>query len=87
MSDISSDCLIRGMVCLSIALGFEEDRARFGLSSAVERLRNALAENHLVLPGDEELFAAVLKGSISSQELAEQLCSMRRMGVPGGGTH
>ena len=34
--------LLRGMICLSLAIGFEEDRARLGLAAAVERLRDAL---------------------------------------------
>jgi hypothetical protein len=39
--------LLRGMVCLSLAVGFEEDRARLGLPAAVNRLRDALAYNGL----------------------------------------
>jgi len=33
--------LWRGMICLSLAVGFEEDLARLGLAAAVERLRDA----------------------------------------------
>jgi hypothetical protein len=83
----SSDHLVRGMMCLSLAVGFEEDRARLGLSVAIERLRNALIENDLMLPGDNELMAGVLAGEVSSQQFAEALCSMKRMGVPGGVAH
>jgi len=39
--------LLRGMVCLSLAAGFEEDRSRLGLPAAVDRLRDALAFNGL----------------------------------------
>jgi hypothetical protein len=74
-------------MCLSLAVGFEEDRARLGLSVAIERLRNALIENDLMLPGDNELMAGVLAGEVSSQQFAEALCSMKRMGVPGGVAH
>jgi hypothetical protein len=41
--------LWRGMICLSLAIGFEEDRARLGLPAAVDRLRDALAYNGLTL--------------------------------------
>jgi len=75
------------MICLSLALGFEEDRARLGLSAAVDRLRNALIENDLSLPDDDQLLAAVLTGNVSSQQFAEALCSMKRIGLPGGAAH
>jgi hypothetical protein len=75
------------MICFSLALGFEEDRARLGLPAAIDRLRNALFENDLSLPSDEELFADVLSGNISSQQFAESLCSMKRMGLLGGSSH
>jgi hypothetical protein len=35
----------RGMICFSLAIGFEEDRARLGLPAAVDRLRDALHYN------------------------------------------
>jgi hypothetical protein len=41
--------LRRGMICLSLPVGFEEDRVRLGLPAAVERLRDALAYNGLTL--------------------------------------
>jgi len=44
----------RGMICLSLAVGFEEDRARLGLPAAVDRLRDALA---CVQSGRRVLFA------------------------------
>jgi len=87
MTNSSTDRVLRGMICFSLAVGFEEDRARLGLSVAVARLRNALVENDLLLPGDDQLLASVLAGHISSEEFAEALCSMKRMGLPGGGTH
>lgn len=87
MTGPSSDHLVRGMICLSLALGFEEDRARLGLSAAVDRLRNALIENDLSLPDDDQLLAAVLTGNVSSQQFAEALCSMKRIGLPGGAAH
>jgi hypothetical protein len=31
------------MICLSLAIGFEEDRARLGRPAAFDRLRDALA--------------------------------------------
>jgi hypothetical protein len=83
----STDSIFRGMICLSLAVGFEEDRARLGLAAAVHRLRNALIENALWLSGDDELLAGVLAEKVSSQDLAETLCSMRRMGLPGGAAH
>jgi hypothetical protein len=87
MTKSSTDRVFRGMICFSLAVGFEEDRARLGLSVAVTRLRNALAENDLLLPGDDQLLDSLLAGHISSEEFAEALCSMKRMGLPGGGTH
>jgi hypothetical protein len=75
------------MICLSLALGFEEDRARLGLSAAIDRLRNALVENDLSLPGDDQLLAGVLAGNVSSEQFAEALCSMKRIGLPGGAAH
>jgi hypothetical protein len=83
----STDSLVRGMICFSLALGFEEDRARLGLSVALDRLRDALVENDLLLPDDDLLLARVLGGNISREEFAEALCSMKRMGFPGGATH
>lgn len=70
----------RGMICLSLALGFEEDRARLGLPAAV-RLRDALAYNGLTLDGDERLLAGVLEGACPRADLAEAICSPRRMGL------
>ncbi len=71
------DPLWRGMICLSLAVGFEEDRARLGLSVAVDRLRDALAYNGLTLDGDERLLAGASDGSVSSVQLAESICSAR----------
>jgi hypothetical protein len=62
-------------------VGFEEDKARLGLPAAVEQLRDALAYNGLSLDGDERLLAGVLDGSVSSEQLAEAICSPRRMGL------
>jgi hypothetical protein len=70
--------LFRGMICLSLAIGFEEDRARLGLPAAVERLRDALAFNGLMLEGDERLLDGVRHGTVSSVQLAEAICSARR---------
>jgi len=67
------------MVCLSFAIGFEEDRERVGLRAAVDRLRDALVHNKLTLPTDERLLAGVIDGSVSAVELVEAICSMRRM--------
>jgi hypothetical protein len=44
--------LLQGAICLSLAVGFEEDRARLGLPAAVDRLRDALAYNGLT-PGSD----------------------------------
>ena len=87
MTSSPCDGVVRGMICFSLAVGFEEDRARLGLSVAVDRLRKALVENDLLLPGDEQLLASVLGGEVSSEQFAEALCSMKRMGLPGGATH
>lgn len=86
-ADSSTDGLWRGMICLSLAVGFEEDRARLGLAAAVDRLRIALIENALWQSGDDELLANVLTERVSSRELAEALCTMRRMGLPGATAH
>lgn len=87
MTSSSADRVVRGMICFSLAVGFEEDRARLGLSVAIDRLRNALVENDLLLPGDDQLLAGILGGHISSEQFAEALCSMKRMGLPGGDAH
>ena len=73
--------LWRGMICLSLAVGFEENRAKLGLAAAVERLRDALAYNKLTLDSDERMLSGVLDGSMSSEQLAEAICSARRMGL------
>jgi hypothetical protein len=59
--------LLRGMTCLSLAIGFEEDRARLGLTAAVDRLRDALAYNGLTLDGYDLLMAQVLTGEVSGR--------------------
>jgi hypothetical protein len=76
------DALSRGMICLSLAVGFEEDKARLGLAAAVDRLRDALVYNDLTLDGDDRLLAGVLAGDVSDVELAQAVCSPRRMGLP-----
>jgi hypothetical protein len=53
--------------------------ARLGLPAAVDRLRNALAYNGLTLDSDARLLAGVLSGAVSGVELAEAICSARRM--------
>jgi len=73
--------LLRGMICLSLAVGFEEDRARLGLPAAVDRLRDALAYSGLTLGGDEGLLTGVLTGNVSGVQLADAICSPRRMGL------
>jgi hypothetical protein len=80
--DRSPPNLWPGMICLSLAIGFEEDRARLGLPAAAERLRDALAYNGLTLDGDDLLIARALTGDVSSFQLAEALCSVWRMGLP-----
>jgi hypothetical protein len=52
-----------------------------GVGGAVDRLRDGLAYNGLMLDGDERLLAGVLAGDVSSVELAEAICSARRMGL------
>ena len=69
------------MICLSLAIGFEEDRARVGAAAAVERLRDVLAYNGLTLDTDERLLASVIDWGVSAVELAEAICSRRRMGL------
>jgi len=78
----AGDPLFRGMICLSLAVGFEEDRTRLGLLAAVERLGDALAYNGLTLDSDEWLLAGVLAGGVFGVELAQAICSPRRMGLP-----
>jgi len=72
----------RGTICLSLAIGFEEDRVRRGLRAAVERLRDALAFNGLSMDGDATLLAGVLAGGVSAVQLAESICSRTRIGLP-----
>jgi len=81
-SDANTLDLWRGIICLNLAVGFEEDRARLGLPAAVDRLRDALTYNGLTLDSDERLLAGVLVGDVSDVELAEAICSPRRMGLP-----
>jgi hypothetical protein len=57
--------LLRGMLCLSLAIGFEEDQVRLGLRAAVDRLRDALAYNGLMLDGHAALLKCVLASGIS----------------------
>jgi len=83
----SPDHLLRGMICLSLAVGFEEDRARVGLAAAIDRLRSALIANDLWLHGDDQLLVGVITGEVSSEQFAEALCSMERMRLPGGTAH
>jgi hypothetical protein len=78
---VNSSNMWRGMICLSLAVGFEEDRARLGLPAAVDRLRDALSYNGLTLDGDDLLMAQALTGEVSGVQLAEALCSMQRMGL------
>ena len=72
----------RGTICLSLAIAFEVNRARFGLPAAIDRLRDSLDYHGLTLDGDELLFAGVLDGSVSSEQLTESLCcSVQRVGL------
>jgi hypothetical protein len=84
---VARDPLLRGMICLSLAVGFEEDRARVGLAAAIDRLRTALIANDLWLCGDDQLLDGVITGKVSSEQFAEALCSMKRMSLPGGIAH
>jgi hypothetical protein len=71
----------RGILCLSVAMRFEKDRARLGLSAAIDRVRVALCDNGLWLEGDDQLLANVSTGSVTSEQFAEALCSTQRMGL------
>jgi hypothetical protein len=71
-----------GMICLSLAVGFEKDRGRLGLPAAVDRLRDALAYNGLTLDSDAPLLAGVLAGDVSDVALAQSICSPHRMSLP-----
>jgi len=62
---MNAEAFLRTSICLSLAIGFEEDRARLGLSGGVDRLRHALQRNDLWQAGDEELLARVLADEIS----------------------
>jgi hypothetical protein len=86
-SDKTGDNLWRGILCLSLAMRFEKDRARLGLLTALDRVRVALGDNGLWLDGDDELLTNVLIGKVSDEQFAEALCSMKRMGLPGGTVH
>jgi hypothetical protein len=66
---------------------FEKDRARVGLSTALDRVRAALSDNGLWLDGDNQLLASVLVGEVSDEQFAEALCSMKRIGLPRGPAH
>ena len=79
----SADPLWRSAICLSLANGFEEDLASVGLQAAVERLGAAPASNALTLESDERMSACVLSSELSGAELAEAICSARRMALPG----
>jgi hypothetical protein len=50
-----ADHPLRGVICFSLAVGFEEDRARLGLPAAVDRLRDELTYNGLTLDSDARL--------------------------------
>jgi hypothetical protein len=76
-----SDPVWRGMVCLSIAITFAEDRTRIGFLAAVDRLRDALTRNDLWMAGDDELLAQALTNQLSPEALAESICSMQHMGL------
>jgi hypothetical protein len=69
------------MICLSLAIGFEEDRARLGLPAAVDRLRDALGYNGLMMDSDAKLLLGVRHGTVSSVEVADTICSTQRMGL------
>jgi len=81
MKTDTADQLWRGIICLSVAMRFEKDRARLGLSIAIDHVRVALSDNGLWLEGDEQLLADVYAGKISREQFAEALCSMRRLGL------
>ena len=78
---MSVDAFLRGAICPSLAIGFEQDREWLGLPAAIERLRDALAYNGLLMDGDEALLAGVVDGSVTSVELAEAICSTRGTGL------
>jgi len=46
-----------------------------------DRVRDALAYHGLTLDSDERLLARVLDGDVSSVQLAEAICSERRMSL------
>jgi len=48
---------------------------------ARDRLRDPLTLNGLTLDGDKRLFVGVTAGEVSGVELAEAICSPRRMGL------
>jgi hypothetical protein len=76
------DPLWRGMVCLSIAITFREDRTRIGLPAALDRLRDALKRNDLWVAGDDELLAQALTDKLWPEALAEGICSSRKTTDP-----
>ena len=56
---------------------------RILLTAARLAFGDALAFNGLSLDSDERLLAGVLAGDVSGVELAQAICSPRRMGLPG----
>jgi hypothetical protein len=81
MASDKAESVWRGIVCLSLAMRFEKDRVRLGLTAALGRVAKALDDNGLWLEGDDQLLAGVSEGKVSSEQFAEELCSMRRMGI------
>jgi len=66
------------MICLSLAVGFEEDLRGLACPAAIDRLRDALAYNGLTRDGDDRRMSKVFTGEVSSVQLAEALCSVQR---------
>ena len=87
ISTTMTDYMWRGILCLSVAMRFERDRARFGVATALSQVRRALSENGLWLEGDEQLLSGVLGGLVSSERFAEALCSIERLGLAGRTMH
>ena len=63
--DNNAPDLFRGVICLNLSIGCEEDPSRLGLSAPVDRL-----------------LVGASKETVSSVELAEAICSGRRMWLP-----
>ena len=72
----------RRTLCPVLISRFRGEGPQLGLATAVERVRQALALNGLLLPDDETVFARALAGEGVGVNVAEWVCSLPRKGYP-----